>query len=80
MFIKTPLLQYEVNRKISFTYLKELLDSKYKRLSLVIDNVLGKDLEGQNGFDWVAMDMNESDEIKTTIVFNWGAKVENLYY
>lgn len=69
MFIKTPLLNYEVKEKYSFVQLKEILLTKFTRLNLVFDSVLGKDLEGQKWFmDWMAMDMNEPDEIKTTIV------------
>ena len=68
LFKRTALQEYQPEKKLSYEELKELLTTKYKRLNLLLKNNIGSDESIKWFLDWVAMEINQPQDIKTTFI------------
>jgi ABC-type dipeptide/oligopeptide/nickel transport system ATPase component len=68
LFKQTILQEYQPIEKIGYGALSELLATKYKRFNLLLKNNIGDDECVKWFLNWVAMEINQPQDIKTTFV------------
>jgi len=68
LFKRTALLSYEITTKINYQELYSKLISNYKRLYLLLQNNIGEDNSIEWFLNWVSMEINQPQDIKTTFI------------
>jgi hypothetical protein len=68
LFKRTPLIEYTAERQIDYNELKSILEAKYKRLNILLKNNIGNDKEIEWFLNWIAMELNRPEDIKTTFI------------
>lgn len=69
-FVRTKLVKHKVEDRINYDQFKNIIETKYKRLNIFVDNVVSnKDIEKRWFWSWWSAEMNEPENIKTTMLF-----------
>ena len=68
-FVRTKLVKHKVEDRINYDQFKNIIETKYKRLNIFVDNVVSyKDIEKRWFWSWWSAEMNEPENIKTTML------------
>ncbi|SFV60576.1 hypothetical protein MNB_SM-5-429 [hydrothermal vent metagenome] len=68
-FVRTPLIEYIPETKISYSELRQLLSTKFPRAEIVFkNNFLNNETYIQYVLNWISCEMNVPNKVKTAIV------------
>ncbi len=68
LFKRTELLKYNVDTQIEYKELETILKERFKRLYILLKNNIGNDNYIKWFLNWVSMEMNNPEDIKTTFI------------
>ena len=68
LFKQTELSKYEVIELIDYKELENALNTKYKRLNILLKNNIGESKNIEWFLNWVAMEINQPQDIKTAFI------------